>query len=276
MANTSLRDKKIWITGASSGIGESLAIACARLGAKVLISARRESELKRVQAICNNLCPNSTQLLVLDLTAAATLKTAVETAHKLLEGIDILVNNGGIAQRGLAVNMDIEAERMMMETNYFSAVALTKYTIPYMQKNGSGVILIISSIMGEVGMPYASTYAASKHALNGYFESMATELLPHNIRVKIAMPGYVRTNVSINAVLADGTRHGKMDKGQAKGMPPEVLADKLIHFIGNNKRELIVAGQEGWIVFFKKYLPFLYYRIASSQYHKVYQKYGNS
>lgn len=269
----SFNEKTIWITGASSGIGEALALAFAQENAALILSARREDELKRVQALCLH-HTRRCAILPLDLQRSETFEESVVKAKSFFGGIDLLINNGGIAQRGAAKDMPLQAEREIMETNFFSAIALSKLVLPVMIAQGGGTIVAMSSIMGRVGMPYASTYAASKHAMNGYFEAMAAEVEPDKVKVKIIMPGYVRTNVSLNAITSEGHKHGKMDKGQEEGMLPEVLAQKILPFLLSDKREIILGGRETYILTMKKWLPFLFYRTARSLALKMRKKYG--
>jgi len=269
----SFNKKIIWITGASSGIGEALSLALAQQDAALILSARRQEELKRVQALCLH-HTHRCVILPLDLQRTETFAESVIKAKSFFGGIDILINNGGIAQRGAAKDMALHLEREIMEINFFSAIALSKMVLPVMISQGGGTIVVMSSLMGRVGMPYASTYAASKHAMNGYFEAMASEVEPENVKVKIIMPGYVRTAVSINAITSEGQKHGKMDKGQEEGMLPEVLAQKILPFLISDKREIILGGRETYILTMKKWLPFLFYRTTRNIALKMRKKYG--
>ncbi len=251
------KDKVVWITGASSGIGEALAVQFAQSKAKLVLSARRISELERVQSLCLEYT-NHCLVLPLDLSENNLLEEKVNEVLAHYNQIDILVNNGGISQRALALDSPMEVERRIMEVNYFGSVALTKFVGAAMQKRQSGHIAVVSSILGKFGVPYRSTYAASKHALQGYFESLTPELKKNNIDVTLVCPGYVKTNVSLNAITEDGTKHGKMDPGQNKGMAPEECAAQIVKAIRNKNQEVYIGGREVWMVYIHKYFPALY------------------
>jgi len=251
------KDKVIWITGASSGIGEALAHQFSEMQAKLVLSARRIPELERVQDRC---LENTDHCLVLplDLADGEALGDKVNEVVAHYGKIDLLINNGGISQRAAALDSPMEVERKIMEVNFFGGVALSKLVAAEMKSTGSGHIAVISSILGKFGIPYRSTYSASKHALQGYFESVTPELKKDNIDVTLVCPGYVRTNVSMNAVTEDGTAHGKMDPGQNKGMSAEECARQIVKAIKNKNKEVYIGGREIWMVYIHKYFPALY------------------
>lgn len=183
----------VWITGASSGIGEALAHAFAAAGAKLVLSSRRAAELERVRLACEN--PEDHFCLPLDLTHGDRFPALVAGVLQRFGRIDILVNNGGVGQRAHAIETDAAVERAIMETDYFGAVALTKAVLPSMLVRHAGHIVVVSSVMGYVGTPGRSSYAAAKHALHGWFDSLRAEVWRDHIRVTLACPGYVRTGV---------------------------------------------------------------------------------
>jgi short-subunit dehydrogenase len=253
------KDKVVWITGASSGIGEGLAYAFSKLGAKLILSARRENELERVKQNCQN--PAEVYILPLDLNDVASLKSKAEMAINKWGRLDVLVNNGGISQRGIAGDTKIEVVKKMMEINFFSYIELATCVLPQMKKQKSGHIVNISSILGKVGLPLRSAYAASKHALHGYFDSLREEVLKDNIHVMLVCPGYVKTNVTLNAITETGEPLGKMLEGQANGIEPDVCARKIIKGIKNRRAELVIGGYETLTIYFKRYWPGLYRQI---------------
>lgn len=251
----SFTNKIVWITGASSGIGEALAYAFSRHGARLILSARRETELQRVRAQCTN--PETHLVLPLDLTDFdATAATQYVLDH--VGQIDILVNNGGISHRSTVAESSIDIDRRVMEVNYFSAVALTRAVLPGMLARKTGTIVTISSLSGKVSTPRRSAYAASKHALHGFFDALRGEVYRDGIRVLLVCPGYIRTNISLNALTADGTLHGKMDKTQARGMPPERLATRILQAIEKGKDEVMIGGKEVLGVYLKRFAPRLF------------------
>jgi short-subunit dehydrogenase len=253
------RDKIVWITGASSGIGEALAIAWSREGARVVLSARNAAELERVRAACDE--PSRHRVVPLDLTDVE----AVNAAAKTVGDVDILVHSGGVSQRSLAAETDLATDRAIMDVNYFGTIALTKAVLPSMLARKSGHIVPISSVIGHVGIPLRSAYAASKHALHGFFDALRAETAKDGIRVTIICPGYIRTNVSENALRGDGTRYGKLDETHAKAMRPEVAAPRIIDGVAKNKEEVRVGGPEIWAILLKRYLPGVVSRVIRTK-----------
>ena len=260
---SNLKNKVIWITGASSGIGEALAYELARKGAKLILSARRKGELERVKGNCIAAAQPNVRVLALDVSKPETLKLSTEAAIQLFGHVDILVNNSGISQRSFAKDTMIEVDRQLMEVNYFGAVALTKYLLPHFLKRKSGHFVTVSSVTGRFGTPYRSGYAASKHALHGFFDSLRAELWKQcrSVYVTIICPGFIHTPITLSAVTGDGTPLGKMDEGQYKGMPPEQCAVKMVRAMERRKNEVYIGGREVLGVYAKRWLPNLFARI---------------
>jgi dehydrogenase/reductase SDR family member 7B len=255
-------DKIIWITGASSGIGEALAYGFARENARLIISSNNIEELNRVKNNCLKYC-KVCKTVPLDLEIPSSIKEAFEKVILLFPKIDILINNGGVSQRTLLKDTSMEIFRKIMEINLFGAVNLTKLVLPVMIGNGGGHIIATSSISGKFGFPLRSAYAASKHALHGFFETVRLENVNDNIKVTIVCPGRVKTNISFNAIASDGKPHGKMDDGQNEGISPEKCARKIMRAVRKNKKEVLVGGKELLMVYFKRFLPFVFYRIVT-------------
>jgi short-subunit dehydrogenase len=253
-----VRNKVIWLTGASSGIGEALAYELATRGAKLILSARRKEELARVKGNCISSAQADIRILPLDLSQAETLKLSTEAAIQIFGHVDILVNNGGISQRSFAKDTLIEVDRRIMEVNYFGAVALTKYLLPHFLQRRSGHFVTVSSVTGIFGTPYRSGYAASKHALHGFFDSLRAELykdVKNAIRVTMICPGFIRTPITLSAVTGDGTPLGKMDEAQFKGKPAEWCAQRIADAIESGKEEVYIGGIETLGVRFKRLFP---------------------
>jgi short-subunit dehydrogenase len=247
-------NKVVWITGASSGIGEALARAFYQRGAKVILSARREEELNRVQASLGAK-PEKMLVLPLDLADHDSLAKMTETALAKFGRIDILVNNGGISQRALTKDTKLDVDKKIMAVNYFGTVALTKAVLPIMLKQKSGQIVAISSLAGKFGTPLRSAYAASKHALHGFFESLRAETWHDGIKVMIVCPGYIHTNISVNALKGDGAVFNKMDQAVANGQSPEVCAQKILQGIEQGKNEIFIAGSDIKLIYIKRFFP---------------------
>ncbi len=260
--NTFASGKVIWITGASSGIGEELAKQFAQQKAILILSARRTDELQRVQTMCRQFT-EKVEILPLDLSQLESLHTIAQTAIRFFGRIDMLINNGGISQRSTALETEDAIERRIMDINFFSAVILSKAIIPIMEKNGYGKIILMSSVTGKFGVPNRSTYSASKHALIGYFDALRAEnvIKGSPVQIHIVMPGFIHTNISYNAVKGDGKNQAITDEGQANGMPVDVCVKKIIRAIKNNKKEVLIGGKEIWMAYIRRFFPGLYYRM---------------
>lgn len=256
-------NKIIWITGASSGIGLALARECAKRGASVILSARSEDKLNE---ICAEL-PNSDSHLVLplDLENQDNFPDLAAQVVKRYGRIDILINNGGVSQRGEAWNTPMEVDRKIMEINYFGTVALTKAVLPIMQKQQSGHIVAVSSIAGKFGFFLRSAYSASKHALQGFFESLLLEEEKNNIKVTMVFPGKINTPISTNALNEKGEAHGVMDHNQETGLPAEICANQILIAIQQNKIEVLIGNKEIKVVTIKRFFPALFWKIIKRQ-----------
>ncbi|RUT73418.1 SDR family oxidoreductase [Ancylomarina longa] len=257
-----MKNKVVWITGASSGIGEALAYAFANEGAFLILSARNNDKLQQVKAKC---LENTSKCWVktMDLSDVNQLEFDVEEVLKQTGKIDLLINNAGRSQRSLAKETPLENDRKIMELNFFSVVALTKLVLPQMLKNKSGHIVVVSSISGKFGFPWRTAYSASKHAIQGYFESLRAELSHDNIKVTIVSPGRIRTNISINALIENGDSYNKMDDGQLNGMSARDCAIKIVRAIKKDKKELLVGKKELTMVYIRKFFPALFYKLVT-------------
>lgn len=251
-------NQRVWITGASSGIGEALAYAFHQAGAKLILSARREDELKRVQNRCGQ--PAGAQILPVDVTQSAELPEKAKLALQMFGGIDILVNNAGVSQRSLVKDTDIDVYRKLMEVNFFGAVALTKSVLPSMVERNTGHIVVISSLVGKFGTPLRSGYAAAKHALHGFFESLRAETSRSGIKVTLVCPGFIRTDVSLNALRGDGSLHAKMDSGQAQGMSAEDCAAQTLKAVAAGREEVYIGNRDKYLVYLKRFFPGVFSR----------------
>jgi len=256
------KNKTVWIIGASSGIGKALAFDFAKLEANLVLSSRKIDELEKIKAECLKYTTNCS-VIPLDLEKNSDYKHKVDEVIQKYSTIDYLIVNGGISQRSFAFETSMEVDRKLMEINYFGNIAITKAVLPYMIKQQSGHIVTVSSIVGKFGFPLRSAYSATKHALHGFYETLRFEHQKDNIKVTIVVPGRIKTNVSINALNKDGKQHGKMDLGQEKGMLVETCSKLMIKAIKQNKKEVLIGGKEIIMVKLKRFLPFLFHRIAS-------------
>ncbi|SMO41655.1 Short-chain dehydrogenase [Saccharicrinis carchari] len=257
-----LKNKVVWITGASSGIGEALAYTLAREGAHLILTARSTEKLQKVK---NNCLQHTSTVIVqaMDLSKTAGIEDTVNSLINQTGRIDVLINNAGRSQRSLAKDTPLTNDRSIMELNFFSPVALTKAVLPHMLKNKAGHIVIVSSISGKFGFPWRTAYAASKHAVQGFFESLRAELHEQSIQVTIVSPGRIKTDISLHALIENGQSYNKMDDGQANGMPAKECAKKIVKAIKKNKKDVLIGKQEVLMVYIRKYLPALYYKIVS-------------
>jgi short-subunit dehydrogenase len=249
-----LKDKTVWITGASSGIGEALAQVCAKEGARLVLTARREDELKRVAAL-TGLADKDILILPADLYLFTQAESLARQIIDRFGSIDVLFNNAGISSRALAMESSIEIDRKVMDLDYFSVIALTKAVLPQMVKQKSGHIVVTSSVVGKIGTPLRSAYSAAKHALHGFFDSVRQEIIDDGINITIVCPGYIRTDVSVNAITPSGEKFNKMSRNQQKGIDPLVMASKMVKAVYRNKRELIYGGKEIIGIYLGRFAP---------------------
>jgi len=231
-----LEGKTVWITGASSGIGRALAIAFSDRGASCILSARSREGLIETNEMTK--FPNRNRIEVLDITDHDTVSEAVNRVG----GVDILINNAGISQRSIVEETNMDVYRRLMEVNYFGVINHTKLLLSKMIETGNGQIITISSIAGKVGPPYRSGYAASKHALHGFFDALRAEVTHKGIDVLMVCPGYINTPIAHNALSGSGEKYGKSDSENANGLKAEDLASRIIKAI-NKKETEIYFGQ---------------------------------
>lgn len=254
--------KVIWITGASAGIGEALALQLSEYGARLVLSARRQDRLEQLQQRCA--AADRHLVLPLDVQDEQAMTAAVASVRQRYGCIDCLVNNAGVSQRSLIADTSMAVHRRLMEVNYFGAVALTQQVLPVMQQQKSGQIVVISSIAGLIGTPMRSGYCAAKHALHGYFESLRAEYWRDHIQVTMVYPGGVRTEVSLNALAGDGSAHGVMDELQDKGMAVQDCAAQIIDAMWREQAEVVVAKREKLAVLLQRLAPGVLRRIMKT------------
>jgi len=252
------REKVVWITGASSGIGEAVAIEMAMEGARLILSARREAELERVKASCvsSGASPENIFVLMLDVTDEAAMAAKVSEAQGKWGSIDMLLNNAGISQRSLCVDTDMATYRKLFDVDVFGQIALTKQVLPIMIEQGSGHMAVTASVAGKIGASRRTGYCAAKHAMMGFFDALRTEVSRHGIRVTTITPGFIRTAVSENALNGDGTVFGEMDKSIAGGMDVTKCAKVIMQGFKKGKYEIPVGeGIEMKALLVKRFFP---------------------
>jgi len=251
-------NKIIIITGASSGIGKALALQMAASGTQLILAARRLDELALLKTECEAMGATC-HLYFLDIADEISIAHFSHAIHTAFNVIDVLVNNAGISQRSQAEETDISVDRRIMEVNFFGQVGLTKSLWPLICKSAHANIVLISSVVGTFGFPQRSAYSASKHALEGFFESWMLENKRENIHFTIVSPGRIQTNISLAALKADGSSHQVMDEGQLKGIPVAVCAQKIINGVKKDKRKVYVIQNEMVLIVCRKVFPPLYF-----------------
>lgn len=261
--NGMFNNSTVWITGASSGIGEALAREFAREGANLVLSARREEELKRVRDLCVSagLEAGSILVLPLDVTDYPAFPAALAAVLDRFGRVDMLINNAGISQRSLCVDTDMEVYRQLMEIDVLGQIALTKAVLPQMIEQGSGHITVTSSVAGKIGAPYRTGYCAAKHAVMGFFDALRAEVTHQGIRVTTVTPGYIRTNISVHALKGDGSTFGEVDKDIAGGMDVTACAKVIMDGFRKETPEIAVGeGFEMKALLIKRLFPKLVFK----------------
>ena len=258
----SIKNKTIWITGASSGIGEALAYELATKNCKLILSGRNIEALEKVKSKCD--C--EVVLLPFDLTDFDNAKNHAQKAIEAFGKIDMLINNGGISQRSLLVETDFSVDKKLMEVDYLGTVALTKAILPHFIKNQKGHFVTITSLMGKFGSPYRSGYCGAKHALHGFFDVLRMEHQKDGIDVTLICPGFIQTNIAKNALIADGSKQNTDDIATQNGMPVAIFAKKFVKAVEAKKFEAYIGGKETMGVFLKRFFPkFLHYYVMRSK-----------
>jgi dehydrogenase/reductase SDR family member 7 len=255
--------KTYWITGASSGIGSALATSLAQSGNNIIISGRKNSDLIKLKENCPN--PEAVKIVCFDQSSITQCEDAVKCALELFPKIDCVILNAGISQRSLAKDTKLDVYQNLINVNYLGTICIAQGLIAQFIKQGSGQFVVISSLLGKFGTPYRSGYAASKHALHGYFDSLRAEFMAasQNIDVTIICPGFVNTNIAFNALNNLGEMNSTHDESTRNGMSTHKFAMKAIKAINKRKMEVIIAGKEGFGVSLKKYFPKTFARMIS-------------
>ncbi|TPE62178.1 SDR family NAD(P)-dependent oxidoreductase [Sandaracinobacter neustonicus] len=225
--------QRIWITGASSGIGAGLARAFGVAGATVILSGRNREALAAVAAdVPNNV------ILPFEATDHDLLPAVVDHAGP----VDMLINNAGISQRSLAEDTEFDVYRTIMEVDFFAPVHLTKLVLPQMLARGSGHVAAVASVAGKVGSPQRTGYCAAKHAVMGFFDALRTEVSGRGVKVTTIVPGFVRTEIGARALTADGTAKGAGEDDVDAGISADEAAAIILNGFASGLREIPVGG----------------------------------
>ncbi|XP_025060325.1 dehydrogenase/reductase SDR family member 7B isoform X1 [Alligator sinensis] len=266
-----LQDAVVVITGATSGLGKECAKAFHIAGSKLVLCGRNSERLqdlvRELSAMTNH--PKNVHkpyTVVFDLADTNTVLSAAEEILKHLGHVDILINNAGISYRGTILDTGVDVDKKVMETNYFGPVAFTKALLPSMIKRRQGHIVAISSVQGKISIPFRSAYAASKHATQAFFDCLRAEVEQFEIDVTVVSPGYIQTNLSLNAITADGSQYGVMDKNTLEGQTASEVAQVVLYAVGQKKKEVLVAGlMPSLAVYLRTLVPKLFFTFMASR-----------
>ena len=250
-------NKTVWITGASSGIGEALAYALVEKGANVVLSARRAEELQRVAKNCQQF-HGTTLVLPFDMIDLPVHASKVQEVIQTFGSLDYVILNAGVSQRSFVQDTKFGVYRSLFEINFFSIISLTQAILPVFQQQGFGCFVPIASVAGRISTPRRAAYGASKHALIGFFDSLRAEVYDQGIRVTTILPGYIQTNISLHAMNEHGEKYGKMDPNQAKGLDVNKTAQAIVGAIQAGKNEFFIGGAlEAFGLYVKRFVPSL-------------------
>jgi dehydrogenase/reductase SDR family member 7B len=255
------KDKIVWITGASSGIGEEIALQISKLGAILIVTSSNENLLQNLKLKINS----KVHILPYNLLNIDGIDNLVQKAISLEGKIDYVIQSAGISQRSLASETSKEVYKKLMDINYFAPLAISQAILPYFVAQNSGSITVISSIAGLIGFPLRTGYCASKHAIKGYLETLQSELLKTNIHICIVYPGRINTNISKNALLGNGGNYGFEDENNQVGMRVDECAKRIIRGILNRKKYIYILKAERFLFWLWWFAPSLYFKIANAK-----------
>ncbi|KAM5308121.1 dehydrogenase/reductase SDR family member 7B isoform 1-T7 [Glossophaga mutica] len=277
----SLQDAVVVVTGATSGLGRECAKVFYAAGAKLVLCGRNREALEEltkelatsqatkvhlVSIISDQVQTHKPFTVTFDLTDPGAVIAATAEILQCFGYVDVLINNAGVSYRGAILDTTTDVDKRVMETNYFGPVALTKALLPSMIKRRQGHIVAISSIQGKISIPFRSAYAASKHATQAFFDCLRAEMEQYEIKVTIISPGYIHTNLSLNAITADGSRYGVMDKTTAQGRMPMEVAQDVLTAVVKKKKDVILADLlPSLAIYLRTLAPGLFFSLMASR-----------
>lgn len=258
--------KLVWVIGGSSGIGAATAERIGMAGGTetIYLSGRREVELIQVAQKCERASKTAQAVpLPLDVTDASAVQKAYQFVLSKSGVPDVVVYSSGISQRSLALDTQEEVERKIFEINYFGATRLARAVVPDMVRRKSGKFLIVSSVAGKIGTPLRSSYAASKHAMHGYFDCLRAEVHNLGVQISIVCPGYIQTKITMKSMTGDGTPYGKVDDALSNGVSVNACAASIVKALDNGQQEIIISkAREKMAVAISRFNPGLMRRLA--------------
>ena len=250
-----LKDRVVVVTGASSGIGEAMAREYAKMGAKVVMAARREEKLRRIAQEIES-TGGKVVYCACDVTKEEECKHLIEVAVEEFGGVDVMICNAGLSMRALFDDCDLSVLHRLMDVNFWGTVNCTKYALPYLQRS-HGSLVGISSVAGIHGLPGRTGYSASKYAMTGFLDTIRVENLKKGVHVMTACPGFTASNVRFSALTADGTQQGETPRNEAKMMTPEEVAHIVAKGIKRRKRLCLMEWEGRGTHLLKKFFPAL-------------------
>ncbi|XP_059835456.1 dehydrogenase/reductase SDR family member 7B isoform X2 [Hypanus sabinus] len=266
-----IQDAVVVITGASSGLGKDCARVFHAAGAKLVLCGRDREKLdgltKELTEMANGEKKTYTpHVVTFDLADVDSVSSSAEKILNCYGQVDVLINNAGISYRGNILETAVSVDKDVMNINYFGPVALTKAILPSMVQRKTGHIVVISSVQGKIAIPFRSAYAASKHATQAFFDCLRAEMEQYQIHVSVISPGYIHTNLSLNAVTGNGSKYGVMDKSTAQGYEPRVVAEAVLTAVCRKKKDVLMAGLLPTIaIYLRALVPSLFFPIMAAR-----------
>ncbi|XP_048408650.1 dehydrogenase/reductase SDR family member 7B isoform X2 [Stegostoma tigrinum] len=266
-----VQDAVVVITGASSGLGKDCARVFHAAGARLVLCGRNKQKLEELVTeltgmVTNKRKTHTPHIVTFDLADLDTVNSSAQEILNCFGQVDILINNAGISYRGNILDTAINVDKDVMNTNYFGPVALTKAILPSMVQRRSGHIAVISSVQGKIAIPFRSAYAASKHATQAFFDCLRAEVEQYGVKVTVISPGYIRTNLSLNAVTGNGSKYGVMDKKTAEGYEPCVVAEAVLRAVCRGRKDVLLAGLlPTAAVYLRTLIPSLFFPIMAAR-----------
>ena len=244
--------KRVWIVGASSGIGEGLARLLAEEGASLILSARNESKLREMKTAFPK---SEIEVLPIDVEDLTSLPQKTDQAWQVYGGLDYVFLNAGMSVRDLVIECELEVERKIMDINFWGPVAISKELLKRRSPENPLHLVLTSSLSGKYGVPKLAAYAASKHAIQGYFDSLRAETHGSGLFIHIVIPGFIQTNITVAGLRGDGSTSGKMQNALANGMDPTRCAKGILKGLEKGKEEFVVGGSERYTVALNRLFP---------------------
>ncbi|XP_059524305.1 dehydrogenase/reductase SDR family member 7B isoform X1 [Myotis daubentonii] len=266
-----LQDAVVVITGATSGLGRECAKVFHAAGAKLVLCGRNREALEQLTkelaaSRASEVQTHTPRMVTFDLADTGATVAAAAEILQCFGHVDVLVNNAGVSYRGTILDTPVDVDRRVMETNYFGPIALTKALLPSMVQRRRGHVVAISSVQGKISVPFRSAYAASKHATQAFCDCLRAELEQHGVAVTVLSPGYIRTNLSLNAIAADGSRYGVMDETTAQGRVPADVARDVLAAVAKKKEDVVLASlAPSLAIYLRTLAPALFFRLMASR-----------